>query len=297
MPRMKKPFLQDDAFLADVAACRDDHSDALRLWWLGQSGFLMQCHGRHVLFDPYLSDSLTKKYAGTAKPHVRISERVIAPERLDFIDIITSTHGHTDHLDAETLVPICRAVQARWISMGNSAETAIGPHLLYAAANDEMAWERLQILDFLTSPMDAWEQREVCKIEFTAVPAAHDTIQFDADGYHLYLGYVCRYRSRTIYHSGDTVVYDGMVENLRGFSPIDVAILPINGKVGNMSGRDAARLAKDIGARIVIPCHYDMFEFNTADPADEFIPECERLGQPYRVLQQGERFSSTELPA
>ena len=64
-----------------------------------------------------------------------------------------------------------------------------------------------------------------------------------------------------------------------------------------MSGREAAQLAKDIGARIVIPCHYDMFEFNTADPADEFIPECRRLGQPYRVLQQGERFSSTEIPA
>ena len=78
---------------------------------------------------------------------------------------------------------------------------------------------------------------------------------------------------------------------------IDLAILPINGKVGNMSGREAAQLAKDIGAKIVIPCHYDMFEFNTADPAEEFIPECERLGQPYRVLQQGERFSSTEIPA
>jgi hypothetical protein len=33
-----------------------------------------------------------------------------------------------------------------------------------------------------------------------------------------------------------------------------------------------------------------MFEFNTATP-DEFVAECERLGQPYRVLQQGERWS------
>ena len=65
---------------------------------------------------------------------------------------------------------------------------------------------------------------------------------------------------------------------------------------GNLDGREAAGLAKAIGARLVIPCHYDMFEFNTADPADEFIPECERIGQPYRVLQLGERFSSTEIP-
>jgi L-ascorbate metabolism protein UlaG (beta-lactamase superfamily) len=294
---MKKPLLQDDAFLADVAACRDDHSDTLHLWWLGQSGFLMQCHGRHVLFDPYLSDSLTRKYAGTEKPHVRISERVVAPERLDFVDVITSTHGHTDHLDGETLAPICRAVQKRWDDEHGPPDTGIGPYLLYAAANDALAWERLPMLNFLSWPMDAWEQRELCKVEFTAVPAAHDTVEFDADGYHRYLGYVCRYRGWTIYHSGDTVVYDAMVENLRAFAPIDIAILPINGKVGNMSGREAARLAKDIGAKLVIPCHYDMFEFNTADPADEFIPECQRLGQPYRVLQLGERFSSTEVPA
>ena len=33
------------------------------LWWLGQSGFLLQWKGKRVLIDPYLSDSLTKKYA------------------------------------------------------------------------------------------------------------------------------------------------------------------------------------------------------------------------------------------
>lgn len=39
-----------------------------------------------------------------------------------------------------------------------------------------------------------------------------------------------------------------------------------------------------------MPCHYDLFEFNTASPA-AFVAECERLGQPYRVLQNGERLS------
>ncbi len=74
-----------------------------RLWWLGQSGFLLQWQGIHVLLDPYLSDSLTKKYSQTDKPHVRMTELVIDPARLSFVDIVTSTHNHTDHLDAETL--------------------------------------------------------------------------------------------------------------------------------------------------------------------------------------------------
>jgi L-ascorbate metabolism protein UlaG (beta-lactamase superfamily) len=27
------------------------------------------------------------------------------PERLDFMDVVTSSHNHTDHLDVETLIP------------------------------------------------------------------------------------------------------------------------------------------------------------------------------------------------
>ena len=84
-----------------------------------------------------------------------------------------------------------------------------------------------------------------------------------------------------------------MVETLRPFG-VDVALLPINGRApgrrvaGNLDAREAAELGRDIGARVVIPCHYDMFEFNTADPNEEFVPECESLGQPYKVLSVGE---------
>ena len=52
---MKEPLLADDAFLADVQSARVE--PGLRLWWLGQSGFLVQFEGHHLLIDPYLSDS------------------------------------------------------------------------------------------------------------------------------------------------------------------------------------------------------------------------------------------------
>jgi L-ascorbate metabolism protein UlaG (beta-lactamase superfamily) len=60
---------------------------------------------------------------------------------------------------------------------------------------------------------------------------------------------------------------------------------------GNLDGAEAARLAKSIAARLVIPCHYEMFEFNTADPA-EFIQTAQSIDQPYQVLQCGERWES-----
>src|SRR5260221_482761 len=102
---MIKPHLQNEAFLADVAGSQGD-TNAFHLWWLGQSGFLVHWQRRFLLLDPYLSDSLTTKYAATDRPHVRMTEPVVAPERLDFIEVATSSHNHTDHLDAETLKPL-----------------------------------------------------------------------------------------------------------------------------------------------------------------------------------------------
>jgi L-ascorbate metabolism protein UlaG (beta-lactamase superfamily) len=100
-----RPLQSHDSLLADIHAS-DRRDRGFRLWWLGQSGFLLQWQGTHVLLDPYLSDSLTKKYSETETPHVRMTELVVDPARLSMADIVTSTHNHTDHLDAETLCPI-----------------------------------------------------------------------------------------------------------------------------------------------------------------------------------------------
>ena len=59
---MKEPLLADDAFLADVQSARVE--PGLRLWWLGQSGFLVQFEGHHLLIDPYLSDSAHPQVRG-----------------------------------------------------------------------------------------------------------------------------------------------------------------------------------------------------------------------------------------
>jgi L-ascorbate metabolism protein UlaG (beta-lactamase superfamily) len=53
-------------------------------------------------------------------------------------------------------------------------------------------------------------------------------------------------------------------------------------------------MAQAIGASLVIPCHYDMFTFNTADPSD-FARAAEILKQHYKVLQCGEPWNSDQL--
>lgn len=273
-------FQKDDAFIADVQ--RVLASRARGLWWLGQSGFLIVQNGRALILDPYLSDSLTRKYAGTDKPHVRITERVVEPAALGaigVIDVITSSHQHTDHFDAETLLPLLGAnPQAR---------------LVLPAAQRDFALERLGpdaaagLVD-----LDDGALAQVGDVQIQGVASGHPTVERDGEGRCRFLGYVVRWGGLTIYHSGDTLWHEGLAPALKR-SAIDLAMLPINGDrperrvAGNLDGRQAAELAHAIGAGCVIPCHYDMFEFNTASP-DEFVAECGRLGQACRVLRNGE---------
>lgn len=273
---MIQPAFHDDAFLADVAAVRGAApSDRLTLWWLGQSGFLVAYRGACLLFDPYLSDSLTKKYAATDKPHVRMTARVVDPARLNGISVVTSTHTHTDHLDADTLRPLFAA--------------SPNVQLVLPRANVEFAAQRLGAEHrhhFV--PLADRERVTLSPFTIEAVPAAHEELAPE------FAGFVVTAGPHRIYHSGDTVLFPGMEERLRALQPT-LALLPINGRAperrvsGNLDGPEAARLAHAIGASWVIPCHYEMFAFNTASP-EVFVQECHRLGQRHAVLRAGQRW-------
>jgi L-ascorbate metabolism protein UlaG (beta-lactamase superfamily) len=277
---MIRPKLSHGELVTDIRSA-DSHPERFHLWWLGQSGFLVKHENSHLLFDPYLSDSLTKKYASTDKPHVRMTELVIDPTRLDFIDVTTSSHNHTDHLDAETLVPLL----------------AVNPNmaLVVPMANQRFAAERLGVPDSRLTVINDGETVTCGEFRIHAIPAAHETIDRDEEGRCRFLGYIVEFGPWRVYHSGDTVLYDQITNQLSQWR-IDVALLPINGRgrerrvAGNLWGREAAALAKEIEAKCAVPCHYDMFEFNTASP-DEFVVTCQALSQPYRLLQCGERMS------
>jgi L-ascorbate metabolism protein UlaG (beta-lactamase superfamily) len=276
-----KATKRDDELIAEMDSFVDDASH-FHLWWLGQSGFLLQWKGKRVLMDPYLSDSLTKKYAATDKPHVRMSEQVIDPGLLRNISIVTSSHNHTDHLDAETLIPIFK----------NNP----GIKFIIPEANREFVADRVKCEKEFPIGLNGGRSVTVNEFTFQGIPAKHNEIERDADGNLKFMGYVIGFGDYKIYHSGDTVWFDEMVDLLRPFA-VDVAILPINGNepsrkvAGNLNCAEAANLGRAIGAKLVIPCHYDMFTFNTAN-VEDFVKEAERLGQPYKILKGGERFSS-----
>lgn len=272
-------LIKDEALIAEMDAFFSE-KEGFRLWWLGQSGYLLQWNGKRVLIDPYLSDSLTKKYAATKKPHIRMSELVVRPELLRNISIVTSSHNHTDHLDAETLIPI----------LTNNP----GIQFIIPEANRDFVSERVKCDAAYPIGMNDGVVYKVDGFTFIGIPAKHNELARDEDGNCKFMGYIIEFGDFKIYHSGDTLWFDGMVELLRPYD-INVAILPINGNdparkvAGNLNSHEAVQLGKAICADIVIPCHYDMFTFNTAD-VNDFIGEAKKKGLGFKMMQGGENF-------
>ncbi|MEM9326959.1 MAG: MBL fold metallo-hydrolase [Bacteroidota bacterium] len=270
---------KDDELIEEIRSGWAD-PDRFELWWLGQSGYLLRWNGRHVLIDPYLSDSLTEKYAQTEKPHVRMSEQVLAPEQLDFIDIVTSSHNHTDHLDAHTLKPVL--------------ERNAGIQFVIPEANRDFVANRVGCDPAFPIGLSKGTKVDIKGITVHGIPAAHNKLDTDEAGNYKCMGYVFEFGAFAIYHSGDTLWHEEIIDALEPFE-IDLAILPINGNkperrvAGNLNPQEAVAFAQRIGAKMVIPCHYHMFEFNTEDPA-VFEREATQAGQAYQVLELGGRF-------
>ena len=284
MQALVKAFCKGETLQQQIhQAKKNDSRDSFDIWWLAQSGFLIHWNGVCVLFDPYLSDSLTKKYLTTNKPHTRVSELVIAPHLLDVINIVTSSHNHTDHLDGETLIPLFK----------------VNPDIQFIIpeANRDFVVDRLKCRQDFPIGLNDGEKVEMNGFTFHGIPAAHNELERDEQGRCKYMGYVVQFGQWTVYHSGDTLCYDSMVNILKPFH-VDVAFLPINGNdpargvAGNLNTEEAAQLGKAIGAKLVIPHHYDLFEFNTANPID-FADAATRIQQPYQILQLGERYRIT----
>jgi len=259
-------------------------SGTMALWGLGQSGFVIKGGDTIVYIDPYLSGQVGEGERTSSGRRPRQFPPPLSAEEATNAQWVFCTHDHHDHTDAETLGPLAHvSPRARFI----------GP------ASSRAVLRSLQISDdrILVPPVDA--PQTFGPLTFIAIPAAHYELERDTQGGYLYLGFLLHLNGVTLYHAGDTILYDGLVERLRK-QPVDIACLPVNGRdgwrerrgmIGNLDGREAGELAVAIGADVLIPMHNDMFAANHVSPA--VLADCLDRTYPrqkYHWLQPGELY-------
>lgn len=234
----------------------------LAIYWLGQAGFVIDGGGKRIVIDPYLSDSLAQKYRGKPYPHERMAPPPLDAAGLGAVDLVLCTHHHTDHMDGETL---------RTIAL-------LHPNLRFVvpAASIDLARERIGVADSRLVGVDAGQHLDIDGIGIDVFRAAHETLERDELGHHKFLGYGLTLAGRRIFHSGDTIRFDGQVEEVANFRA-DLALLPVNGRrselsdagfAGNLSLAEAIGLCEAAAMPAMIAHHYGLFAFNTADPAE-----------------------------
>jgi L-ascorbate metabolism protein UlaG (beta-lactamase superfamily) len=225
--------------------------------WLGQAGFLFYIKNQKIIIDPYLSDSLAKKYAGQKFDHRRISPPPINPKNLEDINWLLCTHRHTDHMDPETLLPISQSsASCKFIVPTAWTERVV-----------EFGITRNRIVS-----MNAFETKLLSEdIILKALPSAHENLDTDKNGNYLNIGYILKINDTSVYHSGDCIPYNELITYLENEKPA-IAFLPVNGRddyraengiPGNFTIDEAIQLCLETRIPILVCHHFGMFTFNT----------------------------------
>jgi L-ascorbate metabolism protein UlaG (beta-lactamase superfamily) len=157
-------------------------------------------------------------------------------------DLVAVTHGHSDHLGEA-------------VALGKKT-----------VANTEIA-RYLKTRGLATESMNLGGTMMVDGVSFTMTPALHSsTIEEAGPGYSggAAAGFVIGMDGMKVYHAGDTGLFSDMKLIGDLYHP-DVALLPIGGRY-TMGVAEAMMAANFVGAKTVIPIHYNTWEKINADP-------------------------------
>jgi L-ascorbate 6-phosphate lactonase len=220
--------------------------------FLGQSSVKIVYKTTTIYIDPYFSNSLEITEGVHLKRLVPIPSFTTS---IKDANIVLISHIHQDHCDIETLNSILKS---------SKKVIFIGPRI---------------VCDFLISNgfpknkvMHLSETYKVTKdIRISYTLSAHPEVDFDQNNFPKYIGFIIDIDGYKIYHSGDTLLNDEVLNSVIFFKPINVSCLPINednymkrnaGIIGNMSIRDALYFSEILEVEKMIPLHWDMFRLN-----------------------------------
>ncbi len=229
-----------------------------KLTYIGHSAFLLEDGNGHVVaIDPFISGN----------PVTTLDPKSIKP------NTILITHAHNDHVgDTVDL--------AKWNDAKVICTVELGDWL-----------ETQDVRDLVGSNHGGTVAFPGGTVKFT--PAWHSSSYNDGEkqvANGIPAGLIVRFGSKAFYFAGDTALFGDM--RLIGDEGIDVAILPI-GDHFTMGPADAARAAEFVGAKTIIPCHYNTFPPIRQDPEAFRAKVAEQApGATVVVLAPGESFEA-----
>ena len=188
--------------------------------FLGHACFELTAGDTRVLIDPFL----------TGNPKAAVEAGDVDPTH------IFLTHGHADHIG--DTVDIAKRTGAQVVAivelaneLGESGVENVADPNIGGTVEFEGGWVRL-------------------------TPAWHTAVSPNGTP-HMPAGLVIDLGGTTVYHLGDTALFSDLALPGRR-DDIDVALMCIGGHY-TMDRHDGVVAAELVGAKQIIPCHYDTF--------------------------------------
>jgi L-ascorbate metabolism protein UlaG (beta-lactamase superfamily) len=216
--------------------------------FLGHACFELSDGDTTVLIDPFL----------TGNPKAAIAAEDAAATT------ILLTHGHADHYGDAVAI----------------AKRTGAPIVAITEIADELNGEGVEARD---SNLGGTEKFDWGTVKL--VPAWH-TSTTPKGTVSTPAGLLIQFEDTMIYHLGDTALFSDL-QLVGKRTPIDIALMCIGGHY-TMDGTDAVEAASLVGAKTVIPCHYNTFPPIEAD-AQAFKSDVESAtGSNVVILEPGE---------
>jgi L-ascorbate metabolism protein UlaG (beta-lactamase superfamily) len=187
-------------------------------------------------------------------------------------DVVAVTHGHHDHL-------------GEVVALGKTV-----------VAVSEIA-HYLEKQGVPAEGMNLGGTITVLGVSFTMTPAVHSAGIDSAAGTlpgGAAAGYVIRMDGVSVYHAGDTALFSDMKLIGELYHP-DIALLPIGGRY-TMGIPEAMMAANFIGAKTVIPIHYNTWDRIASDPVSFRTALEQTTDLTVKILKPGESIEVSPSP-
>jgi L-ascorbate metabolism protein UlaG (beta-lactamase superfamily) len=223
----------------------------LAVLWIGHATLLIQIEDKLILTDPVFTSAVGQMSARRVEPGLDVAN---VPK----LDAVLISHMHFDHLSLGSLELLQDRVGTLLLPRGGT---------LYVTD-----------FGFPTQELGRWQSWERDGLRITGVPVIHNGMRYGIDyGWmnHSYTGYVIEYRGVSVYFGGDSAYGKHYRRTRQRFPRIDLALLPIAPiqprgfmQKSHIDPKEALRAFRDLGARWMVPMHFDTFVNGLDHPGD-----------------------------
>jgi L-ascorbate metabolism protein UlaG (beta-lactamase superfamily)/uncharacterized protein YbjT (DUF2867 family) len=256
----------------------------LRVTWLGHSTLLLEIDGYRILIDPVWGQRTSPlSFVGPERWY----EPPLPLDQLPEIDAVLISHDHYDHLDFPTVEALLD-IDVPWL-----VPLGVGSHLEYWG----MPSRRIVELDW-------WDAYPIGSLSLTCTPARHFSgraLPTPGTGTTLWSGWAVVGPGHRVYYSGDTSLFNGLVEVGERLGPFDLTMLEVgayspSARDVHLGPEQAVRAHELLRGKALLPVHWGLFALNVhgwTEPIERTIRAAETRGVKLLTPRPGQMVEPT----